>query len=528
MLRALIERYLDNLSDERAFDSTLVALLAGGGFFDIHFSHGPFEFGKDFVAKLVDEGVTYQYAIQSKLGDINLSQWRSVREQMLETVTSSLGGPTFDEALPRRSILVLTGRLKGGAQPDFNEFVTFAGSLRADRADTPALGPRVTRRDDVAGGPERLFNTAADAATYGRFFRLYADVIDGSVKVNDIEKHFETRLMAAGSVGDRVATVGLEAHLLADAAHSRGRVDVSLQSMLSTVRAVAHEIQSAGSGDALLLALLATASADVGAAATRLADHYMTAASDAGTLREVLSGMGLFITYPIACAQLMDALVLRHFFADDHSAPAALAKLVASEPGCAHPISDRYGVSVVWCTLVLCTNGYLEESRRLLRECAVWLVDRYWNDGAGLAACDASEQEELAQLLGGAFSGVETSGAPGSVLACALMDLACFLNDEDIYTGLRADILAADICPRYYQICDTPGQFAYGATDVVRIPNVQFHERMTAFSRFEHGGHLRSDAEPHLSTVLGLRTYVAASLLLRDRYFPKLWPMLRR
>jgi hypothetical protein len=116
----------------------------------------------------------------------------------------------------------------------------------------------------------------------------------------------------------------------------------------------------------------------------------------------------------------------------------------------------------------------------------------------------------------------------GSVLACALMDLACFLNEEEIYTGLRADILAAEICPRYYQICDTPGQFEYGATDIVRIPNVQFQERMTPFSTFEHGGHLRGDAEPRLATVLGPRTYVAASLLLRDRYFPKLWPMFCR
>jgi hypothetical protein len=527
VLRALIERYLDNLTDERAFDSTLIALLAGDGFFDIHFSHGPFEFGKDFVAKLVEDGVTYQYAIQSKLGDINLSQWRRVREQMLETVTNNLGGPSFDEALPRRSILVLTGRLKGGAQPDFNEFVTFAESLRADRAVLPPWDRESLVEMMLQSGPERLFNSAADAVTYGRFFRIYADVVDGSVKVNDVEKHFETRLVTAGNVADRIATVGLEAHLLADAARSRGRADVALQIMLSTVRAVAHEIQSAGSGDALLSTLLATASADVGAAATTLADRYLRAASGAGTLRDVVSGIGLFATYPVLCAQLMDALVLRHFFADDLGAPAALAKLVASEPGCTHPISDRYAVSIVWSALVLCTNGYRKESHQLLRECAIWLVDRYWNDGAGLAPSDASEQEELAQLLGGPFSGVEISGAPGSVLACALMDLACFLNDEEVYAGLRADILAADICPRYYQICDTPGQFEYCAPDIVRIPNVQFREHMTQFNTFEHGGHLRGDAEPRLATVLGPRTYIAASLLLRDRYFPKLWPILR-
>lgn len=139
MLCALVERYRDNLTDERAFDSTLIALLAGSGFFHVHFSRGPFEFGKDFVAKKNEDAITYQYAIQSKVGHANLSEWRVIRQQMLDTVISGIGGgPSFDESLPRRSVLVLTGRLKGGAQPDFNEFVTFIASLRNDRALLPA------------------------------------------------------------------------------------------------------------------------------------------------------------------------------------------------------------------------------------------------------------------------------------------------------------------------------------------------------------------------------------------------------
>lgn len=175
---------------------------------------------------------------------------------------------------------------------------------------------------------------------------------------------------------------------------------------------------------------------------------------------------------------------------------------------------------------MLFTRRYADVARRLLRECALWLVDRYWDGGAGLAPCDATEQEEIAQLLGAAFTGVEISGASGSVLACALMDLACFIGDAETYTGLRADILAADISPRYYQVRDTVGQFQYGATDVVRIPNVQFRERPTPFENFEHGRHLRDDANPRLAAVLRARTYIVIFLLLRDRYFPKLWPTL--
>lgn len=50
MLANVVESYLDSL-EEREFDAPFMALLRALGFWDIHLLHGPFEFGKDFIAK---------------------------------------------------------------------------------------------------------------------------------------------------------------------------------------------------------------------------------------------------------------------------------------------------------------------------------------------------------------------------------------------------------------------------------------------------------------------------------------------
>lgn len=50
MLADVIASYIDSLT-EREFDAPFLALLRLQGFTDIHFLHGPFEFGKDFNRK---------------------------------------------------------------------------------------------------------------------------------------------------------------------------------------------------------------------------------------------------------------------------------------------------------------------------------------------------------------------------------------------------------------------------------------------------------------------------------------------
>jgi hypothetical protein len=121
LLTDAIGSYLDSLT-EREFDAPFMALLRLRGFTDIHFLHGPFEFGKDFIAKRVEEGQECQYTFQTKAGNINLSDWSGCRVQIDMLRTNSAAHPNFDKGLSRRARLVTTGRLVGGAPISGQEY----------------------------------------------------------------------------------------------------------------------------------------------------------------------------------------------------------------------------------------------------------------------------------------------------------------------------------------------------------------------------------------------------------------------
>jgi hypothetical protein len=132
MLADVIANYVDSLT-EREFDPPFVALLRLEDFTDIHFLHGSFEFGKDFIAKRIEEGTQYQYAFQTKAGDIALTAWNLCRGQIDLLRTNALAHPNFDKSLPRRAIFVTTGRLIGGASLAAQEYGSYLDALREAR-----------------------------------------------------------------------------------------------------------------------------------------------------------------------------------------------------------------------------------------------------------------------------------------------------------------------------------------------------------------------------------------------------------
>ena len=113
MLNDAIASWISGLS-ERQFDEPVIWLLRGHGFYDIHFTHGTFEFGKDFIAKR-NEPTPVQYAVQSKAGDIGGGEWSLMLGQLNEMVAPLLAHPNCDRALHRRHVLLTTGILKGKA-----------------------------------------------------------------------------------------------------------------------------------------------------------------------------------------------------------------------------------------------------------------------------------------------------------------------------------------------------------------------------------------------------------------------------
>ena len=65
---------------------------------------------------------------------------------------------------------------------------------------------------------------------------------------------------------------------------------------------------------------------------------------------------------------------------------AFVAEFVQAEPGCAHPISDRYAASLVLATLMLLDGQRADVANILLEQATVWLCDHYDNARAWRAS----------------------------------------------------------------------------------------------------------------------------------------------
>src|SRR5439155_4223797 len=141
MLADVLGAFLDSVS-EAEFNAPFLGLLRGQGFAKVHFTHGPLEFGKDSIGQKVTNGTNAQYGFQLKAGDMNLAHWRAARNQIEDIRTTGLVHPDFDRSLPRRGVLVLTGRLKDQARVAAQEYAeSFAGD--------PKFGFEVWDRDHL-------------------------------------------------------------------------------------------------------------------------------------------------------------------------------------------------------------------------------------------------------------------------------------------------------------------------------------------------------------------------------------------
>ncbi len=232
------------------------------------------------------------------------------------------------------------------------------------------------------------------------------------------------------------------------------------------------------------------------------------------------------IHYLVQCARVVEctAVIAALGSQDERSfAVDFLREWLLHEPGATHPPSDNYVVSVVWAVVAV---GDRQIGHAVTAKATSWLCDRY-ADGVGLAPLSSSAEAETRTLLGAPFEFIDVPRRQQSLLACALGDLAAFLADEKLYSDVVNDIKAVGICPEYVQADDCLEHLRVDLATLRRYANVVFADELPTSGRYaEHIEH-----EPttfSLADSLGCELYLALSLLLRDRYFPTLWPSLAR
>ena len=296
MLDDVVANFLDSVT-EREFDAPFLALLRAHGYSKIHLLHGQFEFGKDMIAQRGDP--PKQYGFQTKAGDIGLPQWTSqVRGQVEVLRNNDLAHPDYETELPREGVLVLTGRLVGGAPlevQNYKQQVEEGGGPEFDLWDRERLMELMT------ASPEVGLTGFSD----GPFLELLGRIDQGRVTESRVERFSERWIGGTDGIDWRAM---LEAAITANRLRLAERLDLSCFTALCLLRAVwasAHAAEppperTLEQREAVVAMFLHYAQEVWGKRSDELLDSKEIIRDD----------LGVIVTYPAQCSRLIELLGL--------------------------------------------------------------------------------------------------------------------------------------------------------------------------------------------------------------------------
>jgi hypothetical protein len=441
-------------------------------------------------------------AWQSKAGNIGHSDWRNLVGQLDELRQTRLGHGSFDLSLPRRPVLVTTGRLTGNAPDLFRDY-----NERAREKSEPEL--ELWDRDILTGflvdNPDAVLRGSTD----GHFLSTLGSAAEGSATMPSIEI-FSRRWMTWEP--ERIAGLGVvEASLLGERLAAEGRLDLACHLSLCLLRGT----HAAGAPPAAT-----EGAADLFEAyATQLWEECQSVALDEGFVH--VSGGSAWVTYSVRCtriAEIVGLLALRQRGRDASQADELanwLVRFVGTQPGTVRPISDLYGVCLVPAVLAVAQVD-LGAAKSALTKAAIWLCDAYQVPRLGLAPVSADQSEEVERLLGGPLEWVDRERRRDSNIATILLDLASALCLGDLYADIRNDLEAVRVYPRILRIAQGPDLFDREGMGNRLDPNVDFAPDLTDDAVAPH--HL-DKAGRDLCSDGGSWNLLAISSALRDRTF---------
>lgn len=517
MIADVIGNYLDNI-EEREFDAPFMAVLRASGFRDIHFLHGAFEFGKDFIAKREEDGVLYQYAFQTKAGNLGLGEWNKDRGQIDLLRTNSLAHPDFDRTMPRRAVFVTTGRLTGAAPlaaQEYSEHLKNLGELEFILWDRETLIGMMSESPEIG-----LAGTAE-----GPLLAALGKIDAGDLPEKELEQ-FSRRWIAEIGTLENLWISAIEATVVASRLRRQERLDLACYAAMCLVRAAWPATHAEEPPNRISVTV-----AELGRSLFR---HY------ASTLFERCGEEDLdplafihaheiptaFVTYPVRCLRLVEILGLFGLLEQETGEPIVsevvgyLTRFFEQHPGAVHPISDRWAVSIIPPILLLAKIGERERIASILKGVARWIGDRYEKDSLGLAGPHATAGEEVDYLLGTPFEHIDLRRRSESYVSTVVLDMAALLEMGDVYKVARNDFLAVDAMSCVVETQDTPGQYMMNATDTRYEPNMQYKEDWLPGDGWKVAPHhYRSQPSYYLARIGRHWDHLAVCSVLRDRHF---------
>ncbi|MBU2694991.1 hypothetical protein [Pimelobacter sp. 30-1] len=473
MLRAVVTNYLETLT-EREFDAPLLALLASQGFTDIHFIHGGFEFGKDVIAKRLDaDGKTLrQYSIQSKAGNLGLSEWRAVRPQLEECEYNTRSHPNFDTALPRVAVLVTTGILKGGAAVDAQEFKAACATRGLADFD---VWDRVTIADWLCQNPSLGL---AELTVQDDLVAIINSIARHQVTEPMLERHTRSWL-APEIAGKRLARASIETAMLSHELRKARRLDLGALLALHLYRAAWEPVLT--KVDDLHTATAEAALRLFSLTATELLNQVEPMLDDSRRLANTVMDIGYVFTYPAFCSRLTEIFSLLALVEPSvdraQRAAAAVRTLADHHPGASRPPSDQFAAAILPAAAVLVGTD-AGAARVFLRKVAKWLLDGHDEDkdGLGFGAIDEEEKIQFERLVAGktTFSSIEMRRS--SYLASVVLDALTVADAADIYDVVLKNMEALRLVATGFRADETHARWRRGGPNVYPHPRLEYPE----------------------------------------------------
>jgi hypothetical protein len=431
--------YVETL-DERGFDSPFIALLHHFGFNDVHLTHGQYEFGKDFIARRVENSVEYQYCIQSKAGDLRTKDWREVCEQIESMRYGSVVHPSFNADLPRRLIVVITGRLKGGAGVEFqnyNEHQLRKEETPVELWDFDTLVPQLAEIL-IAGVPVR---------ERARTIELWGKLSSGEGTWAEL-RQYSRHWFAAGLTDRARWEHTITGAMLAHQASLAGREDLASCLAFLLIRREWENPPIAG--------------ADPDGAPLTVARRLFTAQAEAVWKEAcrtkpvdwcIPGSINVAVTYPVRVARLFEILSLLGLskLANDPDGAEEIAGFLQSwievDSAGAHLVGDDWATSLLVTCTFLHATGRRSTVKGYLRSAAAWLLDRI-EDGNGIAGVGSSADEVVDRILGVPYDHIRLDCNRTSYAVVVIADLAWLCGNKELYADICNDIWALDIIPQ--------------------------------------------------------------------------------
>ncbi|PLR94594.1 hypothetical protein [Bacillus sp. T33-2] len=520
MLRNVLAGYVETLR-ERDFDIPLLCILLKNEFFDIHFLHGAFEFGKDFIAKKQEGDKIIQYVFQSKGGNIGLADFGQVRWQLEEARMNPIAHPSFNTEIERRVVLVTTGRLVGGASASAQTYKKWC-------LEHGNMGFQVWDVDYLLG-----MMLKEGANPYGlieenpEFLSMVVNMKQGKGTFKEIEQYSRIWFEKCRN-GTKRSYFGavLESAIFAYELKNTGRTLLACYVSLFPIRAIVHALHEKNEGLPRWIHEVFHL----------IHDHFLCCSEnlietlmkykeeDESIFNRHIGGVHVFVAYPVICSQSMEILGLagllklrRNEMEKAKEIGNLLATLLEKNSGFFSPISDRFAVSMIPAVILLHEFDRNEVIRSLISRTAIWLCNRYEISELGLASSYAAEEDEINTLLGYAYDFIKLPARRESYLGTVLIDLTAILGLNDLYEDILNDILAVEILPCNIVTKDTVDKYMLNGASVY-TPVIRFKDSLSSERAWRDG--VEEEAEETFCLKNDMWWELLAIIsILRDRHF---------